>query len=192
MEVRVEVVLRVEQEDAALPARVGGLEHSRVPDGVAGGPRAGEVARGCEARLRDARVGERPPHRDLVRQAVRRLGADARQAERLRDRGDDRHSAIGRDREHAVDAVTACDLRDRRDVGEVHRLRDVRLAQAERVGIAVDGHDAEPELLRPQDRAALVAARADEQHAAHLARAFRLGQQEGVPVPALDLAAVLA
>ena len=65
--------------------------------------------------------------------------------------------------EHAVDAVPPRDLGDRRDVGEVDRLGDVRLAQPERVGIAVDCDDAQPELLRPQDRPALVAAGADEE-----------------------------
>ena len=39
--------------------------------------------------------------------SVRGLGADPRQAARLGDRGDDRHGAVGRDRQHAVDAVPA-------------------------------------------------------------------------------------
>ena len=61
-------------------------------------------------------------------------------------------------------SVTAC------DVGEVDRLADVGHLQAGRIGVAVDGDDAEAELLRPQDRAALVAPGADEEDGLHVAR----------------------
>ena len=63
--------------------------------------------------------------------------------------------------------VPASDLRDRLDVGEVDRLAHVRDRQAERLGVAVDGDDPEAELPRPQDRTALVPARADEEDRLH-------------------------
>ena len=168
--VPVELVLRLDVEDPALAAGVGGLQHRRDADGVERRPRALHVARAGEARLRHARVGERAPHRDLVRHQVRRLGADPRQPERLGDRRHDRHGAIGGDREDAVDGMAPPDLGDRGDVREVDGLADVRDLQPERVRVAVDGDDAEAELLGPQDRAALVAPGADEEDRLHVAR----------------------
>ena len=167
VQVRVEVLARGDEEDPALAARVGRLQDGRHADRVEGGARAQEVARGGEARLRHARVGERAAHRDLVRHQVRRVGADPRQAERLRDGGDHRHGTVGRDRQDAVDGVTAADLGDRLDVGEVDRLATSADGQAERLGIAIDGDDPEAELSRPQDRTALVPARADEEDRLH-------------------------
>ena len=102
--------------------------------------------------------------------SVRGLGADSRQAERLRDGRDDGHRAIGRDGEDAVDAVAAADLDHALDVLEVDRLADVGDGEPERVGIPVDGDDAEPELLRAHDRPPLVAACADEQNGLSLHR----------------------
>ena len=58
-------------------------------------------------------------------------------------------------------------LQHRVDVGEVDHLGDVGLREARRVGVAVDGHDAQAELFRLQDRAALVAAGADEENGLH-------------------------
>ena len=72
--------------------------------------------------------------------------------------------------EDAVDGVPSADLGDRGDVGEVDDLAHVGHLQAERVGVAVDRDDAEAELLRPQDRAALVAPGADEEDGLHVAR----------------------
>ena len=96
-----------------------------------------------EARLRHARVGEPPPHRDLVRHQVRRLDADPRQPARLGDRGDDRHGAVGADREHAVEAEPLpSPSSTAADVGEVDDLGDVGLREPERVGVAVDRGDA--------------------------------------------------
>ena len=96
--------------------------------------------------------------------------ADPRQAERLRDRRDDGHRTVGRDGEDAVDAVAAADLDHAVDVLEVDRLADVGDGEPERVGIAVDGDDAEPELLRAHDRPPLVAAGADEENGLTLHR----------------------
>ena len=53
---------------------------------------------------------------------------------------------------------------------EIDGLAHVGDLQAERVRIAVDCDDAEAELLRPQDRAALVAPGADEEDRLHVAR----------------------
>jgi hypothetical protein len=167
VQVAVELVLRADEKDAALAAGVRGLEDGREADGLAGGARAGEIARGGEARLRHARLGQRPAHRDLVSEAMRRLRPDPRQAERLRDGGDDGHGAVRRHRQHAVDLVPARDLPHRGDVGEVDRLSSIGLAEPERLGVPVDRDRTQAELLRPQDRAALVAAGADEQDAAH-------------------------
>ena len=58
-------------------------------------------------------------------------------------------------------------LQHGRDVGEVDDLRDVRLGEPRRVGIPVDGRDAKAELLRPENRAALVAACTDEENGPH-------------------------
>ncbi len=110
VQVPVEVVERLEQEEAALAARVGRLQHRREPDRLGGGRRLAPRAHRGEPRLRHAALGEPAPHRDLVRHQVRRLRADPGQAERLGDGGDDRHRAVGRDRQHAVDAVPPRDL----------------------------------------------------------------------------------
>ena len=55
-----------------------------------------------------------PPHRDLVRHQVRRLGADPRQPARLGDRRHDRHGAVGRHRQHAVERLARDGLEHRR------------------------------------------------------------------------------
>ena len=106
-------------------------------------------------------------HLELVRHALRRLEADAGQLECLRDRGDHGNRAVGRDGEHALDLVPAADLDHSLDVGEVDELADVRRAEPERVGVAVDRDDAVPELLDALDRAALMTAAADEEDGAH-------------------------
>ena len=107
MHVGVELVLRLDVEDPALAAGVGRLQHRRHPDHVEGGARAQHVACAREAGLRHARVGERAPHRDLVRHQMGGLGPDPGESQRLGDGGDDRHSPVGRDGQHSVDAV-AC------------------------------------------------------------------------------------
>ena len=98
------------------------------------------------------------------------LDPDPGQAQRLGDGSDDRHRPVGRDGQHSVDAVASSDLRDRSDVGEVDRLAGVRDGESRRVRVPVDGHDAEAELLRAQDGAALVASRAHEENRLHVAR----------------------
>ena len=170
MHVRVELVLRLDVEDAALAARVGRFQDGRQPDGLERGPRAQHVAGAREAGLRHAGVGERAPHRDLVRHQMGGLGPDPGQSQRLGDGSDDRHSPVGRDGQHSVDAVPACDVRDCSDVGEIDRLARVRGGEARRVRVPVDGDGAQAELLRAQDGAALVASRAHEENRLHVAR----------------------
>ena len=56
------------------------------------------------------------------------------------------------------------DFRDGIDVHEVDDLRDVRLAEPERLRIAVDRDHAQAEVLRAPNRAPLVPPSADEQN----------------------------
>ena len=158
-----DVVERLDAEDAALAARVGGLQHRREADLVGRAAALGERAHRGEARLRHAGLGEPRAHRDLVRHQVRGLRADPRQPARLGDRGDDRHRAVGADGQHAVELDARRRLQHGVDVREVDDLRDVRLREPERVRVPVDRRDAQSQLLRPQDRAALMAAGADEE-----------------------------
>jgi hypothetical protein len=67
--------------------------------------------------------------------------------------------------------VPAAGLGHRVDVHEVDHLGNVGLVEPERVRIAVDRDNAQPELLRPSDRAPLMPARADEENGSfHAAR----------------------
>ena len=92
--------------------------------------------------------------------------------EALGHRRDDGHGAVGRDGQRAVDCVAPRDLGDRVDIGEVDRLGDVGDLQAERVGIAVDGDDANALVSRLHDRASLVAPGADEEDGLHTGRCY--------------------
>jgi hypothetical protein len=92
------------------------------------------------------------------------LRPDARQSERLGDRGDHRNRAIRRDGENAVDGVTAADLGDRGDVHEVDDFRLVGFPKPQSLRVSVDPDHAQPELTRSPDRAPLVPARADEEN----------------------------
>jgi hypothetical protein len=177
VQVRVDVALRAEQEDAALAGRVGRLQHRRVAHSSRGGACL-EQRPGCrELRLRHAVLGKPPPHRDLVHHRVRSLRADSGQAQQLRGRGHDRHGPIGRDRQHAGDAVPPTDLRQRLDVGEVDHLGHVRVGQSGRFGVPVGGDDARPQLAHPRDRATLVPACADEEDGLHGARCYGSGKR---------------
>ena len=98
-----------------------------------------------------------------MRHQVRDVGADAGESELLGDSGDDRNRAIGGHGERSVDRVAAGDFDHAFEVLEVDHLADVREREARGVGVAVDGDDAEAELLRPRDRPPLMAAGADEE-----------------------------
>ena len=168
VQVAIDVVERLDAKDAALAARVGRLEHRRKPDLVGRPARLGQRAHRREARLRHAGVGEAPAHRDLVRHQVRRLDADPRQPARLGDGGDDRNRTIGAHGEDAVDAAGASSPSEpRRRPRSRPPWRCRPPASPRRVGVAVDGGDAQAHLLRLEDRAALMAAGADEEDGSH-------------------------
>jgi hypothetical protein len=102
-----------------------------------------------------------------VRHAVRDVASDRREPEALGHGGDDRHRSVGGDRERTVDAVTSSDALDRVRVGEVDDLGHVRELESRSVGVSIDGDDAEATVACLGDRAALMAARADEEDARH-------------------------
>ena len=79
--------------------------------------------------------------------------------------------------------MPAGDLGDRVDVGEVDRLGDVGDLQPERVGVAVDGDDANALLARLQDRAPLVAPGADEEDGLHTGRCYWRADQLPMGLP---------
>ena len=106
-EVALELLAALDAEDGALAARVDRLEDRRERDRVECGVDVRIRAKARVRRLWEPARTERVAHRALVRQEVRRLRSDARQAELLGDGGDDGHGAIGRHREHAVDADRA-------------------------------------------------------------------------------------
>ena len=164
MQVSIEVVARLDPEDAALAAGVGRLHHGGKPDRVERGVRLVNRPNGCVARLRHACIGEPRPHRDLVGHQVGRLGADPGQAEALGDRRHDGNGAVGRDGQDSVDGVAAPGFCDGVHVREVDDLTDVGLAEPERLRVTVDGDDAQPQVARVPDRALLVPARADEEN----------------------------
>jgi hypothetical protein len=160
---RLEIVDRVEPEDATLATRIGGLQHRREADGLHGRVRLVQRPRRRKARLRHAGLGKATSHRHLVSHQVSRFRADAREAERLRDRGDHRNGAVGRDRQHTIDRVAAPNLGNRGDVHEVDYFADVGLAEPQSLRVPVDRDHAQPELLRSPDRAPLMPAGADEE-----------------------------
>ncbi len=130
-------------------------------------PALAERANGRERGLRHAFVREGAAHHDLVPHPLRDRGSDRRQPQPLGHRSDDRHGAVGRDGQRAVDGVAPRDLGHRVDVGEVDSLADVGDLQPERVRIAVHRDDAKALPARLQDRATLVAPGADEEDGLH-------------------------
>src|SRR5581483_9519332 len=101
----------------------------------------------------------------------------------FRDGCDHRDCAVGGYGQRAVDCVSARDLGHALDVLEVDHLADVGELEPQRVGIAVDGDDPQPELLGARDRPPLVAAGADEEDglAAHArGRAYLRGASASV------------
>ena len=100
---------------------------------------------------------------------------DAGEPELLGDGGDDGHRAVGRDREHAVDADTPCDLDDLGDGREVDDLGDVGRGEARRFGVAIDRGDAKAAGARLLDRAPLMASRAHEENRRHGGRCYPRG-----------------
>jgi len=117
--------------------------------------------------LREPRGTERVAHGALVREEVSRFRADPRESELLRDGGDDRHRAIGRDGECAVDADAPGDLHDLGDIREIDDLGDVGGGQPGRLSVPIDRGHAKSFTARLLDCATLVAPGADEEHGLH-------------------------
>ena len=136
-----EVVDAAQEGEPALARAVGRLEHGGEPDRVERVLSLVDRAHGGELRLRDAGLRQAAAHRDLVRDSVRDVAADPRQAELLGYRGDDRDGAVGGDGDDPVDLVLAPELGERGDV-EVADLADVRLREPRRFGVPVGGDDA--------------------------------------------------
>ena len=125
VEVAVEVVGALDPEDAALAARVGGLQHGGQPTVLERPPAFDEGTHGRKRRLRHTLLGKCAAHHDLVAHPLGDLGPDPRQAQALRHGRDDRDRAVGRHGQRAVDRMAASDVGDRVDVGEVDGLADV-------------------------------------------------------------------
>ena len=100
----------------------------------------------------------------------RGVAANARQAEQLGDGGDDGHGTVGRDGEHALDAVLAAERGERLEIAEVNDVAVVGERQRSGVGLAIDRDDLQAQLVRAVDGAPLVDARADEEDGRHLGR----------------------
>ena len=161
VQVCVDVVDRLDAEDAALAARVGGLQHGGEPDLVGGaaplrercGPR-----RSAAAARRRRRAGARIATLCVIRCAVSTpIPGSPRASATAATTGTARSA---RHREHAVELQPRDRLQHRADVGEVDdaaRCRPRRGPSAS--GLRSTAATRRPELLRPQDRAALVAAR---------------------------------
>ena len=112
---------------------------------------------------------------------------DAGQTELLGDRGDDRHRAIGRHREHAVDADATSDLDHLGDRSEVDDLRDVRGGEPRRVGIAIDRRDTEATCASLLDGTPLMAPCAYEENRRHAAMLTGLRNAAGWQEPRREL-----
>ena len=169
MQVTLEIVCRLDPEDAALAARVRRLQNRRQPDRCQCPPPLGERADGRKRRLRYAVLGEGTAHHDLVAHSVGDGRADRGEAEALGHSRDDGDCPVGGDGERSVDVVATGHLGDRVDVGEVHRLGDICNLKPERVGVAIDGDDADALIPCLEDGAALVAPRANEEDGLHWA-----------------------
>ena len=170
VEAGVEFVRRFELANPSLTARVGGLDHAGKADSSRGCLGFLERARRPEAWLRHARLLEPPSHVDLVGQHARGFGADAPQSEILGNGCHCWHGSVGRDREHAVRADTACGLDRDRNFAEVDRLEDVGIVLRDGLRVPVEGDHAVAERLRAQDGGALVASGAEHEDRLHLGR----------------------
>ena len=167
MEMRLEVARLVDPKHAVLALAVDGLEHGGQPDRRDCGSPLGEVPRRRERGLRQSLLGERPPQRELVGEAVRRVTGQRGEPEAFGDGGDRRDGAVAPEGQHRRDPVAARELLDRGGVTDVGHFRDVGPSEALGVGIVVHDDDAMAEAARVGDRGALVATRADEEDSGH-------------------------
>ena len=170
MQVPIEVVARLDPEQAALAAGVGRLEHGREADLRQRSVGFVQPADRREPRLRHACLGQRAAHRDLVRHPVRRVHADPGQAQPVGHRCDDGHGAVGGDRQHPVHLVCAAQCGNVVERREVDPFADVRDREPGRVLLRVDRDDAQAAGARLLDRTALMDAGADEEDGLHAAR----------------------
>ena len=164
----VDVVERLDAKHAALPAAVHRLQHRREAR-----PRRPPAASPTASAPPRTAAAARPPPRAA---AASRSCASSGARSRRRCPGGraprrPRRRPAPRGRPHTVSTPSIRKPRGRLqhgpDVGEVDDLRDVRLRQPRRVRIPVDGRDAKAQLLRPENRAALVAACTDEENGPH-------------------------
>ena len=179
VQVRVDLVERLDAEDAALAARVGRLEHGREPDLVGGAPRLGD-----RPHARRSAAAARPRRRAGVRIAILCV---IRCAVSTPIPGSPRASATAATTGTARSALTV--------ITPSSLIRAVALSTAAaseksttfamsasarpgRVRVAVDRDHAQAELLRLQDRAALVAPGADEEDGLHAERMLLRRQRD--------------
>ena len=158
-------------EDAALPAGVGRLQHGGQADRRQRAPAFGEGAHGGERRLRHALLGERAPHHDLVAHplrdcACRSTAARAAPSPPRRPGPRDRRTPSARRRPRARRATSVTASTSVKSTASATSAT----CMPERVRVAVDPDDAQALLARLQDRAALVAPRADEEDGLHSGR----------------------
>ncbi len=214
VQVAVEVFERPQLEQPALPTGVGRFSTAGKPTVSAAGPASRRTRtaanRGCGTppSARRRRIATLWVIRCAVAEPI------PGRPELLRHRRHDRHCPVCGDRQHAVDAGRTRNRDHRLDLREIDHVRVVGMRQPNRLRIAVDRDDPQPELLGPQDRAPLMAARTDEKDALHGAGSVvgeaadappRIGspfgltrrtmlqphrEQERHPVPARDLAPV--
>ena len=166
-QVALDFLARFDPKDGPLSSRVDRLQDGRERDRCECGV---DVRAGAEARvrrLRQACGAECVAHGALVRQEVRGVRADSRQAESLRDRRHHRNGAICRHRQRPIDTHGAGDFDDLRHGREVDDLRDVRRCETRCVPVAVDCSDTQSARACLLDRTPLMAPCAYEQNRRH-------------------------
>ena len=205
VQMRVELVLRLDVEDAALAARVGGLQHRRDAGRVERGARALQVARSGEPRLRHAAR----PRASAASRSCASSGARSRGRSRAARASSATAATTGTARSAETVSTPSTAWRRATSVTASTSVKSTAsptsaAVEPGRVRVAVDGDDAKAELLRTQDRATLVAPRADEEDRAHVARdairaagarsarsrTRRRRRRNASLLPACDLAAV--
>ena len=132
------------------PPESTGFSTAGSADRLDRGTALGQAPHGGEGRLRDALLRERAAHRDLVRHSVGDVRAD-RSAGRVA-RSTAATTGTARSAETVRTPSTSCRRAtslDRVDVREVDHLRDVGECEPRRVGVPVDGDDAQARARAP-------------------------------------------
>ena len=170
VQVRVEVVGGLEAEDAALAARVGRLEHRREADRLERGARPRRGAR--TAAKRGCGTPASASVRRIATLCVIRCAVSVPIPGRPSASATAATTGTARSAETVSTPSTrvpARRLAHRVEVGEVDHLGGVGREQPGCLRVAVDRDDAQAELARLHDRAALVPAGADEEDGLHRA-----------------------